>query len=395
VLIQVAIALAALLGFAVLTVDYGVMWASRRQAQNAADAGALAGAISLAFDDADDVPRARASAVATGTVNSVWGLNPNIDPATDVIIGACPPGAPGLPDTCVRVNVFRNQTKDPLPTFFGPILGITSQGVRATATAQVMIGNASDCLKPWAVPDKWFDIRDEDAPIDSVWTADDRFERYYDQGPDSGQLMPDPVDVYAPPSQSGPGSGYQLPGDYGRRIVLKVGNPQQAVAPGWFFPIDLPRGSGPATGGDKYRENIASCNGVPVAIGEEVVNEPGNMIGPTGQGMDLLYDQDPTAYWDEATKTIKDSCAAAVPPCAARSPRLVAVPLFNVDAYAAQDKQSGRLTFAVTNIIGVFLDRPQGNTVVGHFMNFPGVFKQGVGEVGEESSFLKTVILVR
>ena len=36
------------------SIDYGVMWSSRRQAQNAADAAALAGAISLAYDDPDD-----------------------------------------------------------------------------------------------------------------------------------------------------------------------------------------------------------------------------------------------------------------------------------------------------------------------------------------------------
>src|SRR4051794_26772168 len=48
--IHVAIALAALIAFSAFVVDYGVMWVSRRQAQNAADAGALAGAISTMVD---------------------------------------------------------------------------------------------------------------------------------------------------------------------------------------------------------------------------------------------------------------------------------------------------------------------------------------------------------
>ena len=51
VLVHVAIAMFVLLGFAALAVDYGVMWVSRSQAQNSADAGAMAGAVGLAFDD--------------------------------------------------------------------------------------------------------------------------------------------------------------------------------------------------------------------------------------------------------------------------------------------------------------------------------------------------------
>ena len=31
----------------------------------------------------------------------------------------------------------------------------SSQGVRATATAQIVTGNHTDCLKPWAILDRW------------------------------------------------------------------------------------------------------------------------------------------------------------------------------------------------------------------------------------------------
>ena len=44
VLVHVAIGLIAFMAFSTFVVDYGVFWLSRRQAQNAADAGALAGA---------------------------------------------------------------------------------------------------------------------------------------------------------------------------------------------------------------------------------------------------------------------------------------------------------------------------------------------------------------
>ena len=45
ILVQVALALLALVAFTMFVVDYGVFWVGRRQAQNAADASALAGAL--------------------------------------------------------------------------------------------------------------------------------------------------------------------------------------------------------------------------------------------------------------------------------------------------------------------------------------------------------------
>ena len=59
-------------------------------------------------------------------------------------------------DTCIRVDVYRNQDAgNPLPVWFGQLLGLVDQGVRATAIARASFGNASDCLKPWAVIDRW------------------------------------------------------------------------------------------------------------------------------------------------------------------------------------------------------------------------------------------------
>src|SRR5262245_60309696 len=97
VLIQVAVALLALLALSAFGFDYGVMWTSRAQTQTAADAGALAGAISLAFDSPTDQAGARARVIATTGRNRVWGQAPNVTDA-DITFPACPPGAPGLPD---------------------------------------------------------------------------------------------------------------------------------------------------------------------------------------------------------------------------------------------------------------------------------------------------------
>ena len=50
IVIHVAIALIALLAFSAFIIDQGLMYVSRRQAQNSADAGALAGALAMLFD---------------------------------------------------------------------------------------------------------------------------------------------------------------------------------------------------------------------------------------------------------------------------------------------------------------------------------------------------------
>ena len=55
-LIQVGLSILMLMGFTVFVVDYGVVWVARTQAQSAADAAALSGAVSRAFDEYTDPP---------------------------------------------------------------------------------------------------------------------------------------------------------------------------------------------------------------------------------------------------------------------------------------------------------------------------------------------------
>src|SRR5712691_7366461 len=155
VVIQVAVCLIALLAFTAFVVDYGVMWASRGQAQNAADAGALAGAISLAYESWTDLANAKTKASEVAKQNVVWGAQPDVQLA-DVTFPLCPPGAPGAPDACVKVDVFRNQARgNSLPMFFGNLVGVSNQGVRATATSQIVAADTTNCLKPWAIVDRW------------------------------------------------------------------------------------------------------------------------------------------------------------------------------------------------------------------------------------------------
>jgi hypothetical protein len=405
VLVHTGIAMIGLLGFSALSVDYGMLWVARRQAQNAADAGALAAAISFAFGDPNDLARVRAVGEAAAKANAVWGEIPSVVAATDVIIGTCPPSTPGDPDMCVRVNVYRNQERgNPMPTFFARLLGINTQGVRATATAQVAQGASSTCIRPWAIPDKWIDRIDNEPVVDvDTWTLEDTFNRYQKVG-NAYELLGEPgtLDEYVPATTNSPGSGFTVPDDVGMRVRLKIGDPHDvSIGAGNFLPIALPLPEGPANGGDRYRENIASCNGTTLAVGNVVDTEPGNMIGPTKQGVDDLIAQDPGAVWmcnNGGVAPSTSNCAGYV--STGTSPRLVPVPIFNVQSHMEQVasgtvQANGRFQLQITRLVGFFIERMDGNDVIGRVTYYPSSGGIANGSVDESANFLRKVILVR
>src|SRR5574339_173473 len=72
-----------------LAIDVGMLMTARSQAQNAADAGALAGATSLAFDDYYDrsaTGPAVTHAIAASVANKVIGADVSVTPADIVFL---------------------------------------------------------------------------------------------------------------------------------------------------------------------------------------------------------------------------------------------------------------------------------------------------------------------
>jgi Flp pilus assembly protein TadG len=397
IVLHVAVAIVVLIAFLTFVVDYGVMWVGRRQAQNAADAGALAGAVAMAFDpngwtDRTPTGPARAAAREMALSNQIWGQAPDVVMATDVYFTAapaamCPPDGNGL-TPCIRVDVYRNQARgNALPSIFGNAVGLTAQGVRATATARVAVADSSDCMKPWAIPDKW----QENYPMPSPWTPDDRFDTVTSGGNPTPLANPD---VYIPPSSSGVGTGFTLAADLGTLITLKQGGPSDAIQPGVFQPVRIPRYDGNSTGGDDYRDNIATCSGIAIGIGDVLESENGNMIGPTKQGVNDLIAQDPSAQWDPATKSVINSCAQATTPCAPSSPRVVAVPVYDTGVFDSTRRQ-GLPTFTIVNILGFFIDRMQGNDVVGYLTEAPGLTTGAAPSINPLAAFLWQIQLIR
>jgi hypothetical protein len=408
VLVHAAIAMLGLMTFSALVIDYGALWVGRTQAQSSADAAALAAAGSLAWDDPNDVPRAQAVGAAMGTKNWVWGAAPSVL-TTDITVVVCPPGSPPPADVCVRANAYRSASRsNALPTYFAQLAGINSQDVRATATAEVLKGNAVECVKPWAVADKWAEHWENGAVNNNPWTPANNFDKYKKT---QGGYVPDPAvlipDVYTPPTASSPGTGFTpfdtaggQTSDYGLQLTLKIGSAQDRLSSGWFQPLDLIMSDGStASGGADYRANIGGCSGHIYAIGDTIATEQGNMIGPTSQGVGDLVAKDPNAIWDQATQSVTNSCAPGVCPDGlwhARSPRIVAIPLFNIDSFFA-GSPNGKTTVTISNIMGFFVEGMGGagnKDVIGRLVAIPGITTNG-GTVDATSAFLQKVILVR
>src|SRR5688572_5925448 len=104
-LVYVAIGFMTFMAASTLAIDVGMFMTARSQAQNSADAGALAGAIALANNDWDDRSAsgpAVQGAISTAKRNTVFGTSPSVL-TSDVTF---PTDAAGQPNR-VRVKVHR------------------------------------------------------------------------------------------------------------------------------------------------------------------------------------------------------------------------------------------------------------------------------------------------
>jgi Flp pilus assembly protein TadG len=388
VAVQAAVAIFVLTAFGLFVVDYGVLWVSRSQAQNAADSGALAGATALALDDfanhEDDGP-AKQAAHRFATINTVFGEQPTVDLATDVRFygdDASVFPASCADDSCVRVDVYRNQARgNPLPTIFGWLVGLTDHGVRATATGQAAAANASECLKPWAIADRW---RENNPVPGAEWTAEATFD----------PTGPRP-DVYIPPSAGSTSTSFKVESDLGLELVLKTGNPKDTIHPGWFQALDL-SSDGENRGAATYEDAIRGCVKKLWEVGDDIPKENGNMVGPTKHGAEDLIALDPDATWngDEVVGSCVGPPYSCDGPGYTHSPRIVALPVFDIAEYM-RTGGPGKGTVHVVNILGFFVDRMDGNDVVGYLARKPDLKSKTGGTVAPEVAFLWTIQLVR
>ncbi len=326
----VAVTILGMLSVMALAIDLGMLYKTRGEAQRAADAAALAGASSFLDHDrtdpvADDTANARAMDYAQKNYMTGGVIVPS-EVTVQVITDSAK----------VRVWVRRAAVQ----TWFARLFGVATVPIGAHAAAEAHEAGTAKCVKPFAIPDYWEDPGDDIVianrwmdndgqqgggkdPDDEEWEFEpdegDRYERFEDDAPNT--------------TQTGLGSdwrnnliydGKQYYRDQGRVMIIKHSDPQAAPAPGNFYPWTLP-GTNPGAQG--YREAIWGCNTAPISLNEiynpEVcdggggdpapgcdINKPGNMIGPTKQGLDSLFALDPDAVWVETdnTKCIGGTC---------------------------------------------------------------------------------------
>jgi Flp pilus assembly protein TadG len=357
-LVFVSLGFVSFMAATTLAIDIGMFMTARSQIQNAADAGALAGAVALYYNDYNNRSSsgpAVQSAINTSIANVIMGSGGSVTPA-DVTFPTSPSGE----NNRVRVTVRRGSSRgNPVATLFGPLLGVNTVDVIAVATAEAAPANAATCVKPFTIPDKWIET------TTPPWDPDDDF---------------DMNDIYIPPGQSG-ATGYNATTDKGLQVALKENN-HNKTAPSFYNPWAMPGG----TGGSWYRSNISGCNTSIIPIGQLMTAEPGNKVGPTLQGTQDLIDQDPNAYWDTSCDCVKGSAFG-------KSPRITVVPLYD-PIYYETGKQNGRnADLKVANFLGFFIEGMQSKEVIGRVMPVTALI-QGSAGPAPIGAFAKVIRLV-
>jgi hypothetical protein len=183
-----------------------------------------------------------------------------------------------------------------------------------------------------------------------------------------------------PPEGGGPGFGWlkwsEKRGDLGVEGGPPSGNPGGGSGGGGVV-----TDSGSGRGAARYRQNICSCNSSIIDLDTEYLIEPGNMVGPTYQGVQALIAQDPDAYWDDRTNTVVSKYGMD-------SPRLVTVGLFD----PGEITKPGRQYIRFNNFARIFIEEQASrqDAVTGRFLYYvPGV---GLGQTGKTTGSLVRVL---
>lgn len=240
-----------------VVVDMSRAYAQKNELQTAADAAALAGVMELMMDTTTVLSAAR---YYSGQNEVLHRALP--DASSELECGFWDDDSRTfLPsDHCGATDNAVSFTIHDTATFTFPLLlGMSQKPISATARAWASYVDASDCVKPWAMPyallTNTLDPNNPDELRD--------LNEY-----DIEQLRTLPRDA--------------------RRFKLKLGSPPDA--PGNFGSLDIPNPESNSNGGQLYRQNIATCN--PGRLGRDsvVFTQTGNMVGPTLQGARALCD---------------------------------------------------------------------------------------------------------
>jgi Flp pilus assembly protein TadG len=359
----VGLGMMAFLGASMLAIDVGMLMTARNQAQNSADAGALAGATSLYFDDFDDrsaTGPAVMSAIDTAKANAVMASAVSVT-ADDVQFLNDENGESNR----VRVTVYRNAMRgNPLSTLIARYFGTKTADIAAVATAEASPANAMTCVKPFTIPDKWREVG-KDAP----WDADDVYDAFDKKGV---ALPTSEADVYIPAKDPVTGeinadyTGYNTTDNKGQRLVIRAGTGND-INVSFYFSLSMTDDMG----GNDYRWNIANCNHSVYTVGQPLIQEPGAMEGPTIQGIEELIARDPSAHWNLSINDVEGSSYKG-----SKSPRIFPIPLYDPEYYDSGKRNGRNASLVTANWIGFFVEEVVGNQIYGRIIPIAGIYKK-------------------
>lgn len=371
-LIVAAGSMIALTSAVALAVDVGMLTVARTQAQTAADGAAMAGAAMLVSNPDHSGP-ARHRAIEYAGRNAIQG-DATVVREEDVAVD--------LGARTVGVQVLRTEERgNPLGTFFARIFGVTSVDITAWAKAKASNAGGVNCLLPLAIPDRWLEAGGPGNP--------------------AGEFNPELGDEYVPwmdtstdpPTfNDGTATGYNED-DIGDQIVLTTNKPGDNYVESWYYGWRPPG----QQGAEDFEENIQGCVDPTISyhIGQTVNTESGNQVGKTRTGFENLIDQDPDAVWNEqeGMNCVTDSAYGTTPnaPQHCRSsPRIRPIPMFD----PRDGPDNGTKPFDFMNFSGVFVEGMQGKDVMARWVGYQGLKPAGPEEGTTTGSLSKVVQLI-
>lgn len=383
-LVITGVGLAALLGMSAFAVDMAMLYSARDQAQRAADAAALAGVGAyIDYQPVEARKFAREWALDYGTRNSIIGQTIR---ASEVAVTTDPDS--------LEVTVVVRRTG--IRLWFARSLGVGSATVSARAKARAMDAASSPCLKPFALPDAWYDADDDKNGNNRIdqkerWRYEEEKGDFYRTFTGKPSALP----------ETGYGSTFRGPNrDYGLELYTQVSETKPKKGKQSLFAWDLPelswytepddeteddekksekeadeaddeplqipvcqtskkrKKSSRKLGAD-YEADICECNSAAVELNTEYpVVTAKKMRKPvrksTKHGIYALIEADPGARWDAATNQVVGSKH----PRWLDSPRVIKVGLYEPGSVEPKkrNRKFGAGSVEFVKFLWVFID---------------------------------------
>ena len=395
----------ALMASAALSIDFSRIWAMRNELQTSADASALAGAVQLT--SAKNTPfQVDSAARYFAASNKAMGAPTVVD---RVVLGQWVDDAtpPRFDSAATPTNAVKVVVSHPTSGLIMSALGVAAPNVHATAIAW---GDApvstTTCIRPWAIPYEVLMGR-----VNRLRTDDPNI--YLDPYSRSNLTRPfDPVlDMNVLRTQAPQDLRFTLKlgqnnlsnnGSIADSLVNgQPGNFQAVVLPKlWDFETQNYTTPKPQPGGSAYTDAIAGKNCYSLGVGDSLMTETGNKVGPTITAADK---SDPkTAPYGVCDSIIDDKNSPDNGKCMNASNPLGYGVEIKAAFYFCPSSCNGRSTVAVSLLGSFTLERIYPNSDTGKNPQWDkaqivGVFNplSDPGPVGGTSTTLRRVILVK